>query len=229
MSKKNQDILPSSTKETLGLFLKRADVLSRYCSENYADYNIMKVGISRNTNIDGDEWKVHTLIYGLADILRLFFLEKDGIALYPFKSGTLKQGTSRKLEPSDVPLRQLPDVSPNWSNAVDQAINKINELFYGIGTALDVEPLPLSYTYNGKPITRLEAFFTILYGEITHYNIEKQSTCEKWKKAPDDLFSNLLTDFQTTTFYISLDIIPAIAEACRYELNLLSTQPSTGE
>src|SRR5579863_415090 len=99
MSNKNQDIPPPSTKETLGLFLKRVDVLSRCLSENYSDFNIMKVGISRNTNIEGDEWKVHTLTYGLADILRLFFLVKDGIALYP-----LKQGTLRKLEPPDVPL-----------------------------------------------------------------------------------------------------------------------------
>ncbi len=216
MSNKNQDIPPPSTKETLGLVLKRADVLSRYLSENYSDYNIMKVGISRNTIIEGDEWKVHTLTYGLADILRLFFLVKDGIALYP-----LKPGTSRKLVSSDVPLRRLPDVSPNWPNAVDQAIKTINELFYGIGTPLDAEPIDLPYTYNGKSITRLEAFITILYGEITHYNIEKHRTCEKWKKAPDDLFSNLLTDFQTSTFHISLDIIPAIAGACRYELNLL--------
>lgn len=217
MSKKRQDIPPTSTKETLSLFLKRAEVLSRYFSENYSDFNIMKVGVSRNTNIEGDEWKVHTLTYGLADILRLFFLVRDGIALYPFTSGT-----SRKLEPSDVPLRQLPNVSPKWPDAVDQAINKINELFYGIGTPPDAEPQNLTYTYNGKPITRIEAFFTILYGEITHYNIEKQRTCEKWKKAPDDLFSNLLTDFQTVTFYISLEVIPAIAEACRYELAFLS-------
>lgn len=229
MNKKNQDIPPPSTKETLGLFLKRADELSRYLSENYSDFNIMKVGISRNTNIEGDEWKVHTLTYGLADILRLFFVVKDSIALYPFKSGTLKPGTSRKLEPSDVPLRELPDVSPNWPNAVDQAINTINQVFYGIGTPSDAEPLILPYTYNAKPITRLEAFFTILYGEIIHYNIEKQRTCEKWKKAPDDLFSNLLSDFQTIVFHISLEVIPDIAEACRYELTLLSTQTSTEE
>ena len=27
----------------------------------------------------------------------------------------------------------------------------INELFYGIGTPLDAEPIDLPYTYNGKP------------------------------------------------------------------------------
>jgi len=223
MSKKNQNISPPSTKETLELFLKRAGELLRYFSENYADFNIMKIAVSRNTNIAGDEWKVHSLTYGLADILRLFFLEKDGIALYPFKSATLKTGTARKLEPSEVPLRQLPDVSPKWPNAVDQAIEAINQLFYGVNTPPDAEPLILPYTYNGNPITNLEAFFTILYGEITHYNIEKHRTCEKWKKAPDDLYSNLLSYFQLIAFHISLEVIPAVAEASKQELHSLTS------
>ena len=223
MSKKKQNISPSSTKETLKLFLKRAGELSRYFSENYADFNIMKIAVFRNTNIIGDEWKVHSLTYGLADILRLFFLEKDGIALYPFKSTTLKAGTARKLEPTDVPFRQLPNVSPNWPNAADQAIEAINQLFYGVNTPPDAEPLILPYTYNGNPITNLEVFFTILYGEITHYNIEKHRTCEQWKKAPDDLYSNLLSYFQLIAFDISLRIIPPVVEACKQELHRLTS------
>jgi hypothetical protein len=223
MSNKKHDIPPPSTKETLGLVTKRAGELSRYLSENYSDGDIRKFSISRNTNIEGDKWKVHSLILGLADILRLFLLSRDGIALYPIKPGTLKLGASRKLEPTDVPLRHLPDVSPNRHNAIDQAVNKINELFYGIGTPPDAKLLDLRYTYNGKPITRFEAFFTILYGAITHLNIEKQRACEKWEKAPDDLFSNLLTDFITTAYYISLQIIPPVAEASKQELQRLTS------
>ena len=110
---------------------------------------------------------------------------------------------------------------PRWCEAVDLAIEAINQLFYGIGTPHDAELQKLPYTYNGNPITRLEAFSTIIYGEIMHFNIEKHRTYKQWKKAPGDLFSNLLTDFIATAFDISWRIIPPVAEACKQELQRL--------
>lgn len=99
------------------------------------------------------------------------------------------------------------------AKSVDQAITKINDLFFGIGALLDTEPLNLPYTYNGKPVTRLEEFSTIMYGEIIHLNIEKHRTYKQWKKAPGELFSNLLTDFITMAFYISWEALLPVAEA----------------
>ncbi len=223
MSNKNQDSQQISTEEKLEFFIERADVLSRYFSENFTNFNITKIGISRNTNIEGDEWKFHTLIYGLICLIRLFFLPGEEIVLYPIKRDTRRKPViRRKLQPTDVPLRKLSN-EPSWCEAVDQAIEAINQLFYGMGTPLDAEPLNLPYTYNGKPITRLEEFSTVIYGEIIHFDIEKHRTYKLWKKAPGDLFSNLLSDFIMTAFHISLRIIPAVAAASKQELHRLTS------
>jgi len=159
--------------------------------------------------------------YGLICLIRLFFLSSEKIALYPIKEDIRKQ---RRLQPENVPLRNLsPD--PHWCEAVDQATNKINELFFGIGALPDAELLepPHNHTYNGKPVTRLEEFSTIMYGEIIHFNIEKHRTYTQWKNAPGDLFSNLLTDFIMTAFDISVSIIPPVAEASKQELHRLTS------
>lgn len=219
MSNKKQDSQPLSTEEKLEFFIERADALSRYFSENFYRSDITKFAISRNTNIEGDEWKFHTLTYGLICLIRLFLLPSEEIVLYPIQRDILKQ---RRLQPTDVRLRNLSN-DPSWCKAVDQAIEAINQLFYGIGTPLDAEPLTLPYIYNGKPITRLEEFSTIIYGEIMHFNIEKHRTYKQWKKAPGDLFSNLLTDFIAAAFDISLRIIPPVAEACKQELHRLTS------
>ena len=219
MSNKNQVNQQLSTEEKLEFFIERADVLARYFSENFLNANITKFGISRNTNIEGDEWKFHTLTYGLICLIRLFFLPGEEIVLYPIRRDILKQ---RRLQPTDVPLRKLSN-EPGWCEAVDQAIEAVNQLFYGIGTPLDAEPLNLPYAYNGKPVTRLEAFSTIIYGEIIHFDIEKHRTYKQWKKAPGDLFSSLLADFIMTAFHISLRIIPPVAEAGKQELHRLTS------
>ncbi len=102
MSKKNQDSQPLSTEEKLEFFIERAEALSRYFSENFTNFNITKIGVSRNTNIEGDEWKFHTLTYGLICLIRLFFLPSEKIALYPIKEDIRKQ---RRVQPENVPLR----------------------------------------------------------------------------------------------------------------------------
>jgi len=220
MSNKNQVISPLSTEEKLEFFIERADALARYFSENFRNADLSKVAISRNTNIEGDEWKFHTLTYGLICLIRLFFLQSEPIALYPIMYDVRKQ---RKLPPENSPLRTWSD-DPHWREAVDRAITKINDLFFGIGALPDAEPLNLADTYNGKPVTRLEEFSTIMYGEIIHFNIEKHRTYKQWKKAPGELFSNLLTDFITMAFYISWEAILPVAEACRQELHRLRGQ-----
>lgn len=220
MSPKNQDSQKLSIEEKLEFFIERAEALSRYFSENFRMLNITKFSISRNTNIEGDEWKFHTLTYGLICLIRLFFLPSEEIVLYPIQRDIQKQG---RLQLSDVPLRKLSN-EPRWCAAVDQAVEGINQLFYGIGTPPDAKQLELPYTYNGKSVTRLEEFSTIMYGEIIHFNIEKHRIYKLWKKAPDDLFSNLLSDFITTAFHISLRIIPPFAEACKQELHRLRSQ-----
>lgn len=231
MSNKNQVIPSLSTEENLEFFIERAEALARYLSENFTPFTIDKVGISRNTNIKGDEWKFHTVTYGLICLIRLFFLQSEDIVLYPIMYDIRKQ---RKVQPANVALRNLsPD--PHWRETLDQAIEAINQLFFGIGTPSDAELLepPPTHTYNGKPVTRLEEFSTIMYGEIIHFNIEKHRTYTQWKQAPGDLFPNLLTDFIGTGFYISSIIMP-VAEACRQELyrltsNLKGQQPNPQE
>ena len=217
MSNKHQGIPPLSTEEKLEFFIERADALARYFSENFRNADISKVGISRNTAIEGDEWKFHSLTYGLICLIRLFFLQSEPIALYPIRYDVRNQ---RKLPFDNSPLRTWSD-DPHWREAVDQAITKINDLFFGIGALPDAEPLNLPYTYNGKPVTRLEEFSTIMYGEIIHFNSEKHRTYKQWKKAPGELFSNLLTDFITTAFYLSVQAILPVAKACRQELHRL--------
>lgn len=217
MRNKHQYSQRISTEEKLEFFIERADALARYFSENFRNADLSKIGISRNTNIEGDEWKFHTLTYGLICLIRLFFLQSEPIVLYPIMYDVQKQ---RKLLSENSPLRTLSN-DPRWYEAVDHAISKINDLFFGIGTPSEAEPLNLSYTYNGKPVTRLEEFSTIMYGEIIHFNIEKHRTYKQWKKAPGDLFSNLLTDFITTAFYISWEAILPVAKACRQELQRL--------
>ncbi len=143
----------------------------------------------------------------------------EEIVLYPIQRDILKQ---RRLQPTDVPLRKLSN-EPRWCEAVDQAIEAINQLFHGIGTPPDAKLLELPYTYNGIPVTRLEEFSTIIYGEIIHFNMEKHRTYKLWKKAPGDLFSNLLSDFIATAFHISLRIIPPVAEASKQELHRLTS------
>jgi hypothetical protein len=54
----------------------------RYSIENFDATDIMKLAISRNTNIEGDEWKFHTLIYGLICLIQLFFLRSEPISLF---------------------------------------------------------------------------------------------------------------------------------------------------
>ncbi len=218
MNYNNQDSQSLSTEEKLEFFIERAEALARYLSENFRNADITKIAISRNTNIEGDEWKFHTLTYGLICLIRLFFLPGEKIVLYPIQPDIRKQ---RRLQPENVPLRKLSH-DPHWCEAVDHAIEAINQWFFGIGTLPDAEPLNLPYTYNGKRVTRLEEFTTIIYGEIVHFNIEKHRTYKQWKKAPCDLFSNLLTDFTATTFDISLRIIPPVAAACKQELRRLA-------
>lgn len=220
MSNKKQHNQQLSTEEKLEFFIERAEVLSRYFSENFHNADISKVGIYRNTNIKGDEWKFHTLTYGLICLIRLFFLQSEPIALYPIMYDVRKQ---KKLPPENSPLRFL-SKDPRWCEAIDQATTKINDLFFGIGALPDAELLNLPYTYNGKPVTRLEEFSTIMYGEIIHFNIDKHRTYKQWKKAPGDLFLNLLTDFITIAFHISWEAILPVAEACRQELKRLRGQ-----
>ena len=205
-------------EEKLEFFIERADALSRYLAENGAATDITKLAISRNTNIEGDEWKFHTLIYGLICLIRLFFLRSEPIALYPIQYDIR---TQRRLHPEDVSLRGLSN-EPDWCHAVDQAIETINQLFYGVGRPLDAEQLNLPYIYNGRPITRLEEFSTVMYGEIIHLNTEKHRAYRQWKRAPGDLFPNLLSDFVTTALYLSFEAILPVAEACKQELRRLT-------
>lgn len=138
MSNKNQDSQQLSTEEKLEFFIERAEVLSRYFSENFHKFDIRKIAISRNTNIEGDEWKLHTLTYGLICLIRLFFLPSEEIVLYPIQRDTLRKPVKhRKLQSIDVPLRKLSN-ERSWCEAVDQAIEAINQLFYGIGTPLEM-------------------------------------------------------------------------------------------
>lgn len=220
MSSKKQDSQQLSTEEKLEFFIERAEALSRYFSENFRILDMSKFSITRNTNIEGDAWKFHTLTYGLICLIRLFFLEQEPVALYPILYDVRKQ---KKLPPENSTLRALSD-DPHWVDAVDQAIIQLNDLFFGINASLDAEPLNLPYTYNGKPITRLEEFSTIMYGEIIHFNLEKHRTYKLWKKAPGDLFSNLLTDFITIAHDIALRIILPFADACSKELHRLRGQ-----
>ncbi len=220
MSSKKQDSQELSAEEKLEFFIERADVLARYFSENFRILDISKFSITRNTNIAGDEWKFHTLTYGLICLIRMFFLQTEPVALYPILYDVRKQN---KLPPENSPLRALSD-DPHWVDAVDQAIIQLNDFFFGINASLDAEPLNLPYTYNEKPVTRLEEFSTIMYGEIIHFNIEKHRTYKLWKKAPGDLFSNLLTDFITIAHDIALRIILPFADACRKELHRLRCQ-----
>src|SRR6266849_1472837 len=118
MSRKNQGSQQLPTEEKLEFFIERADVLARYFSENFLNANITKFGISRNTNIEGDEWKFHTLTYGLICLIRLFFLPGEEIVLYPIQRDIQKQ---RRIQPENVPLRNL-STDPHWCEAVDQAI-----------------------------------------------------------------------------------------------------------
>src|SRR5437868_2913153 len=110
MSNKNQDRQQLRTEEKLEFFIERAEALSRYFSENFTNFDIAKIGVSRNTNIEGDEWKFHTLIYGLICLIRLFFLPSEEIVLYPIKQDIRKQ---RKLQPENTPLRNL-STDPHW-------------------------------------------------------------------------------------------------------------------
>ncbi|MHB8598873.1 MAG: hypothetical protein ACYDER_18895 [Ktedonobacteraceae bacterium] len=220
MSNKKQHNQQPSTEEKLEFFIERAEALSRYFSENFRNADISKISIYRNTDIEGDEWKFHTLTYGLICLIRLFFLQSEPIALYSIMYDVRKQ---KKLLPENSPLRALSN-DPCWYEAIEQATTKINDLFFGIGASPDAELLNLPYSYNGKPVTRLEEFSTIMYGEIIHFNIEKRRTYKQWKKAPGDLFSNLLTDFITIAFYISGQAILPVAGACRRELQRLRGQ-----
>src|SRR5947209_5475028 len=129
MSNKNQVIPPLSTEGNLEFFIERAEALTRYLSENFTTPNIAKIAISRNTNIEGDEWKFHTLTYGLICLIRLFFLPSEKIVLYPIQQDIRKQ---RRVQPENVALRNL-STDPHWCEAVDQAIEAINQLFFGIG------------------------------------------------------------------------------------------------
>ena len=219
MSNKKQHNQQISTEEKLEFFIERAEALSRYFSENFRNADISRIGIYRNTSIADDEWKFHTLTYGLICLIRLFFLQSEPIALYPIYD-VRKQ---KKLPLENSPLRALSN-DPRWFEAIDQATTKINDLFFGIGALPDAELLNLPYTYNGKPVTRFEEFSTIMYGEIIHFNIEKHRIYKQWKTAPDNLFSNLLTDFITMAFYISLEAILPVAKACRQELQRLRGQ-----
>lgn len=220
MSRKKQDSQELNTEEKLELFVERAEALLRYFSENFRILDMSKFSITRNTNIEGDEWKFHTLTYGLICLIRLFFLQNEPVALYPILFDVRKQ---KKLPPENSPLRALSD-DPHWHEAVDQAITQLNDLFFGINASLNAEPLNLPYAYNGKPVTRLEEFSTVMYGEIIHFNIEKHRTYKLWKIAPGDLFSNLLTDFITVAHDIALRIILPFANACRKELHRLKGQ-----
>src|SRR5690348_4547034 len=135
MSKRNQDSETLSTEEKLEFFIERAEALARYFSENFRILYISKFSITRNTNIAGDEWKFHTLTYGLICLIRLFFLQTEPVALYPIMYDVRKQ---KKLPPENSPLRTLSD-DPRWVDAVDQAITQLNDLFFGINASLDAE------------------------------------------------------------------------------------------
>lgn len=114
-----------STEEKLEFFIERADALSRYLVENFHGADITKLALSRDTNIEGDEWKFHTLTYGLICLIRLFFLPSEPIVLYPIRRDIRRQ---RRLQPTGIPPRGLSN-EPDWCNAVDQAIESINQLF----------------------------------------------------------------------------------------------------
>ena len=77
---RDQNTLPPSTKETLGLVIKRAGELSRYLSENYSDGDIRKFSISRNTDIEGDKWKAHSLIFGSVVVAVIGLIDHEGLA-----------------------------------------------------------------------------------------------------------------------------------------------------
>src|SRR5947209_7663555 len=102
MSNKKQDSQELSTEEKLEFFIERAEALSRYFSENFRILDMSKFSITRNTNIEGDEWKFHTLTYGLICLIRLFFLQTEPVALYPIMYDVRKQ---RKLPPENSCLR----------------------------------------------------------------------------------------------------------------------------
>lgn len=110
MRNRNQYSQQLSAEEKLEFFIERVDALARYFSENFRNADISKVGISRNTTIERDEWKFHTLTYGLICLIRLFFLQSEPIALYPIMYDVRNQ---RKLPPENSPLRTWSD-DPHW-------------------------------------------------------------------------------------------------------------------
>ena len=116
-----------------------------------------------------------------------FLFAKRKIVLYPIKRDTRSNPIKhRKRQPTNVPLRELSNNLVGAKQSIRQSRQSIS---YSMGFITShAEPLKLDYTYNRKRIARLEEFYTIIYGEIIHFDIEKHRTYNQWGKAPGDYF-----------------------------------------
>src|SRR5947207_1887255 len=102
----NTYTLDEDVKNTLELFVERAETLAQFIAENPFGGGI--VGLFRN--IDEEGWQIHSAINGSLCILRSFLQPHDGIALFllPNRRGQL-------IRPELLDL----DVSASWHDTVN--------------------------------------------------------------------------------------------------------------
>ncbi len=192
------------SRNTLELFIEKADKLAKYVRENHALTSIVVnpgglMGVYRNSDVE--EWQIASTLDGFLVTFRMFIHKRDRIALYRLDRD--KQG-----QPIRPELLDLPGMSDNWYEKVKQAYNWID-------TALAIAPPNLMY--NDEPITRWKILETFVYGEYAHADPTHRETLNQWRR-DTDLFGKLQFEFVTILGFMFGQILE-VAEACKHELS----------
>jgi hypothetical protein len=200
------------SRNTLELFVDKAERLAKYIRENHALNSIVVnpgglLGVFRNA--EDEEWQVASTLDGFLVTFRMFVQPGDRIALYSLERDSQERDSQRQPKRQKPKLLDLAGLSPDWYEKVEQAYKLVD-------VALAVTPPNLMF--NGEPITRRKVLETFLYGDNVHVNATKRETFNQWRHLPD-LFGELQLEFVTILGFMFGRILE-VAEACKHELSL---------
>lgn len=192
-----------TSRETLELFVEKAERLAKYIRENDARNTIVVnpgglMGVFRNAA--EEEWQIASTLDGFLVTFRVFVQPRDGIALYSLERDSHRQPKRQKPK-----LLDLEGLSPDWYEKVGQAYKYIDD-------ALNIA----RFSYNGQPITRREILEAFLYGDGVHMEASHRETLKQWRQLPD-LFGDLQFEY-TTILGFMFGQIMEVAEAAKQEL-----------
>jgi hypothetical protein len=224
VSEQEQYILREDTRETLEIFVEKADLL-RECLARYG-VNMAWLSCKKGEDI----WRTHITLQMILPTLRMFVQSGDDIAIYILDSTKSQNTILRSPGISDMPKW--------WREIVEQAHETIARtiecpahfahngepiVYHGETVIEEKGKNTVTIISHGEELTYRKIFDIYFYGNEVHINRKKRLIVKQWK-VDQGLFQDILFACLFVICCI-IEQVNNVAEACKNVLGSNSYTP----